>query len=303
MHENIMKNNLNIIKQITREAQSFWENTEGSPSKFPAFAKSLLLNLKFDSILVRELLDEALHTALPVQHYQTSSFSNFPICIAREKDVFLDLYFWVNSDTNIHSHSFVGAFMILEGQVQQTIFSFDQEVSAFEWLQIGKLRNESHLLLKPGACQEIKYLDEFIHQSLHTHEDNKITVTMCLRTKDIANVKLSSFMLPNIKLETIYLDLNYRKKMDACEFFYKLNSRLYKETILKTINSIDLKSRIGIMAFPSTAATQVSTELIALIEEETAREHGQEEWYQTFISARNFTHKVQAKLALLKNKT
>lgn len=297
-----MNNNLKIIKQITREAQSFWESSKENNSKFPSFAKNLLLSLPFDSISVSELLDEALHAALPLQHYQTNSFSNFPICLAREKDVFLDLYFWVNSDTNIHSHSFVGAFMVMEGQVQQTTYTFDQEISAFEWLQIGKLKNESNLVLRPGACQEIKYLDEFIHQSLHTHEGNSITITMCLRTKDIADVKLSSFILPNIKLETIYLDLNCRKKMDACEFFYKLNSQLYKPTILRTIKSIDLKSRISMMAFPMIAGTQISGEVMALIEEETALEHGQHEWYQAFISARNFMSRVQTKLSFLKSK-
>lgn len=90
----------------------------------------------------------------------------------------LEIYFWINSNTSTHDHSFEGAFTVLEGLSLQKLFKITPKTEnsvCFEYSE----EEVSHSFLNKGQVQKIKSGHDFIHKIIHLSIP---TVTLIIRT-------------------------------------------------------------------------------------------------------------------------
>lgn len=294
-----MNTKLDIVYQITREAQNAWDTLPDRINEFPAFAQTLLEKINLKEFLDTTLIESVLSTKLPTQYYNANEFSDFPICIASEKDVFTDLYFWSHADTSIHNHSFVGAFGVLTGEIHQTKFNFTLKERVFDWLSIGECRPIHQEVLKVGRVQKISFQDDFIHQSIHVHSPDTHTVTICLRTRHLPDCNLSSYTLPSIKMKGQFLSQENQKKMDGILYLFQRDPEQYKSTILRIIDSFSLETKVSILNLTVLPGRTIPTKFLDLLLNHLRLLHGDEAWFQEYIRAREFSSAVLAKMRLL----
>lgn len=118
-------------------------------------------------------------TSLPEQLDPRSNFGQPPLTVWRTDRFVVDLYFWVDTDTSTHDHSFSGAFTNLAGQSLNCTYRFEQGVRADEGVLLGNLLLDQSELLKPGDICAIPAGPRFIHRVWHLDSP---TITLVPRT-------------------------------------------------------------------------------------------------------------------------
>jgi hypothetical protein len=140
--------------------------------------------LQFENTLPLDLFEDELSNwtlqgNLPEQLNVYNGFGQPPVTLFNNGEFVVDLYFWTDIDTSLHSHSFAGAFKVLYGR------------SIHEQYDVKKIKNyssdiikteitvQSIELLKVGDCKEIVRGESFNHRLIHLDQP---TVTLCIRT-------------------------------------------------------------------------------------------------------------------------
>ena len=117
--------------------------------------------------------------SLPQQLDLRSNFGQPPLTVWRTDRFVVDLYFWVDTETSIHDHSFSGAFTNLTGQSLNCTYQFERGVQADEGVLLGSLLLDRAEHLKPGDICTITAGPKFIHRVWHL---DCPTITLVPRT-------------------------------------------------------------------------------------------------------------------------
>ena len=118
-------------------------------------------------------------SSLPQQLDPRSNFGQPPITVWRTDRFVVDLYFWVDTDTSTHDHSFSGAFTNLVGQSLNCTYRFEQGVEVDEGVLLGSLLLNRAELMNPGDTCAIPSGSKFIHRVWHL---DCPTITLVPRT-------------------------------------------------------------------------------------------------------------------------
>lgn len=117
--------------------------------------------------------------SLPSQLDPSSNFGQPPLTVWRTDRFVVDLYFWVDTDTSVHDHSFSGAFTNLSGESLNCIYRFEQAVPVDEGVLLGSLLLDRAERVKPGDVCTITAGPKFIHRVWHL---DCPTITLVART-------------------------------------------------------------------------------------------------------------------------
>lgn len=175
-----------------------------APNELARIAFETLAESDIDRHFSSETFSEILlHKKYPPHYYQMRNFSDAPFTLIRGEKMFLDLYFWRRSDTDIHCHHFTGAFKMLQGRQHQIVYQFEKEKKLFPFLEQGRLKTIEKRDFQRGQTQMIKLGGDFIHHTLH--DDTQVTVNLCLRTPTFPGRNLYSYLHHGYK----QLNMNY----------------------------------------------------------------------------------------------
>lgn len=117
--------------------------------------------------------------SLPPQLDLRSSFGQPPLTVWRTEGFVLDLYFWIDTETSAHDHSFSGAFTNLTGHSLNCIYRFEDARRHDEGLLTGALLLDRADYVRPGDVCPIAAGAQFIHRVWHL---DCPTVTLVART-------------------------------------------------------------------------------------------------------------------------
>lgn len=117
--------------------------------------------------------------SLPRQFDPRSSFGQPPLTVWGTQRFVLDLYFWVDTDTSVHDHSFSGAFTNLSGHSLNCAYRFEHAARVDEGVRTGSLVLDHAEYMKPGDICPIVAGPKFIHRVWHL---DCPTVTLVART-------------------------------------------------------------------------------------------------------------------------
>lgn len=154
-------------------------------------------------------LEEIINLELPAQFDNQNKFSEPPITLVDREHFVIDLYSWKNQNTNIHSHSFAGAFKNIKGYSLQKVYTLEEFSNEDIQSQL-EIEKEKTNLIRPGDIQIIKPGMDFLHEVFHL--DN-INITLTIRTKKPLTKQFNFYrngFLYNSQLE---VDSHLYKKM------------------------------------------------------------------------------------------
>jgi hypothetical protein len=108
-----------------------------------------------------------------------SGFGEPPLTLYWHPTFYIEALFWCTSTTSIHGHGFSGAFQVLAGSSVQSLYAFEPDVPGLQRCRLGRLRQTSAALLRPGSTQQILGGERFIHSVFHLGYPS---VTIVVRT-------------------------------------------------------------------------------------------------------------------------
>lgn len=172
---------VSALARIGEEIERRWSGRDYGRQFFHHIAADCLreaaFHRQFDEDEIIRWVNRA--KSLPPQLDLRSSFGQPPLTVWRTERFVLDLYFWIDTETSTHDHSFSGAFTNLIGHSLNCIYNFADATRHEEGLLTGTLRLDHADYVRPGDVCPIAAGAKFIHRVWHL---DCPTVTLVART-------------------------------------------------------------------------------------------------------------------------
>ena len=91
----------------------------------------------------------------------------------------IDIYFWIDPETSLHDHGFVGAFTNLAGESLHCVYGLGSVAEPAPGVILSSLDLQTVERLDQGSVRPILGGRKFVHRVWHI---SRPTVTMCVRT-------------------------------------------------------------------------------------------------------------------------
>lgn len=193
-----------FFKHLGEWVERDWSRSDFNLAAFPDTAVRALQACRPAEHLSAMDVVEWVHgtDALPAQMDIAAHFGNPPVTVFRARGFHIDVYYWLEGDTDIHQHAFCGAFTVLQGTSLQGIYTFEKGRVLHPRLIQGQLRLESLRLMKPGDIQPLAAGERFLHSVLHLDYP---TVTLLIRAEVPESGPQHSYKMPGLS----YLPLSF----------------------------------------------------------------------------------------------
>lgn len=120
-------------------------------------------------------------TAIP---QSDGSFGEPPIVPYRGRGFFIEVLYWLDATTDIHSHGFSGAFQVLHGASIHATYGFSEKTRVRSTLRVGHVAFRGVEHLRQGDVRPILAGDRFIHALFHLARPSVSVVVRTTREQD-----------------------------------------------------------------------------------------------------------------------
>jgi hypothetical protein len=156
---------MKLFQELGAELEEAWREKDYDEGIFPALAADALRRYNIPSKLTAwDVIEWTLEQPeLPPQKDPAANFGDPPITLFVAPLFYIDVYFWLDGTTDIHQHSFCGAFQVLLGSSIHSWYDFDRSDCVNSFVEIGSLRLKVCELLTVGDVQEIRAVHSLFH--------------------------------------------------------------------------------------------------------------------------------------------
>lgn len=200
---------LQIIDELGARLEERWRAADYDEREFPEMASHALSQARLPGQLSSDhLIDWGLTaTALPRQRDLEAKFGQPPLTLFSSPRFHIDALHWIDGSTNIHQHSFSGAFQVLAGSSIETRYAFDRERSFDGHFVMGRLRVITTALHEAGDVTPIRSGPSgLIHALFHL---DRPSVSIVVRTYHDDNAGPQfKFARPGIGTDPFFVEGN-----------------------------------------------------------------------------------------------
>lgn len=165
----------------------------------------------------KDILDWTFQSCLEVRQVdQPRLFGEPPIILYQAPRFYIEALFWFSGTTDIHEHSFSGAFTVLSGSSVHSHWRFDEEGAVNYRMRYGRLERVTSEILQPGGIRCIRSGDQLIHQLFHLEEPSVTVVVRTYREKH--RLPQYKYLLPGLAIDgedIVSLNLRRLRFIDA----------------------------------------------------------------------------------------
>lgn len=217
---------------------------------------------------------------LPEQLNVYNNFGQPPVTLFNNGKFVIDLYFWLYSDTSIHTHSFKGAFKVLYGESQQEIFHIEKKRDYLEDVRFNQFTVTEKKTLLQSQCQMITQGDDFCHRVIHLASP---TVTLCIRTiNDQKTPQWHQFenglsILKKEIPESIY------KSMFYFQYLIGQNQKLAKSFIKQLISNSSASLTVNLFEDVLSGSLGLEDQALELFQNAVLKKYEKGEWFKLYL--------------------
>lgn len=238
---------MKIFSDLGLSIDDRWRDANYSEPAFPeiaagALAEANLLETVTPWDIVRWLGSES---QLPKQQDPEGHFGNPPITLYSAARFYIDIYFWVDGTTQIHEHSFAGAFQVLTGSSIHSRYSFRKDVEINQHFHIGQMNLEAVELLQGGDIRQIIPGSNHIHALFHL---DRPSATITVRTFGLLNHQPQySYHRPYLAIDPFYKEPSLARKLQTVTMLLSLQGADHDDLIRDFIAGSDLQTAFLIL--------------------------------------------------------
>ena len=157
------------FKRLGQRIQEEWLPVHYDPRQLPAVAeRALREDAPHASIQPHDVSNWFLATASrPSQPNADTNFGQPPIAVYYHDHFYIEILVWLDGTTDIHQHSFDGAFCVLGGSSIHSTYRFHECARTSERVLLGDVEHLHSELLQPGDVRAIASGSSFIHSLFH----------------------------------------------------------------------------------------------------------------------------------------
>jgi hypothetical protein len=172
---------MKLFTELGALIENRWRSQNYHEKSFPGIAAQALAEFRLLERTDPWQIIRWVHstTNLPEQMDLDAAFGDPPITLYAGSRFYIDAYYWLDSTTSIHQHSFSGAFQLLLGSSVLSRYRFEKHQEINPRFLVGDILLNDVCLLRQGDIREIIAGPELIHSLFHL---DRPSVTVTVRT-------------------------------------------------------------------------------------------------------------------------
>ena len=239
---------MEIFQQLGLVVENLWRETNYSEEAFPEIATRALdeIDLGKRGVTPWEIVRWVhAESQLPKQPDIEATFGNPPITLYCGSRFFVDIYFWLDGTTDIHQHSFAGAFQVLTGSSIHSQYRFQQEQAINEHFLLGRVLLDDVELLREGDIRQIIPGREHLHSLFHL---DRPSCTITVRTFGLSSKQPQySYRKPYIATNPFYKDPTLIRRLQTVSTLLNLQAPDQDELIRELLSISDFQTTFLIL--------------------------------------------------------
>jgi hypothetical protein len=277
---------MNIFKELASQVDQIWAKEKNNLSAFTAIATEALKNFNYDWSL--EKLDAEVqkwllkNATLPQQMSLHNSFGQPSITVFNNNRFVVDLYFWVDFDTSIHSHGFRGAFRLLHGESLQENFRVKTSETVSESIMLVDLSDVSFKRLTAGDTQPIAPGLQLTHRVVHLANP---TITLCLKTVNEPDLKQWNYLSSGLAMERQVMTVELAKKIYFYQYLLAHDRTQADSFLIAFLNELSISAQVLVYETAANRALDLNENTIDLITETIIEKHESSAWWPPYEKA------------------
>ena len=239
---------MELFRELGAEIEETWRDQNYNEEGFPAIAAEALGRANLPSkVSAWEIIEWTLRQSeLPPQKDPGAKFGDPPITLFAGPRFYIDAYFWLGGTTEIHQHSFWGAFQVLLGSSIHSWYEFDAPESINSFLELGTMRLKTCELLNVGNIQEIRAGRQYIHSLFHLDQPS---VTIVVRTvTSPLYLPQFSYHKPSLALDPFFDHTTTTRKLQSIRALLHVDQPDADRMISELLETSDLQTSFAILS-------------------------------------------------------
>jgi len=269
---------MKIFEELAAQVAKEWQKRDHNLEAFTAIATTALADFKYDwslEILNRQLRSWALReSARPAQISVYNTFGQPSITLFNNERFAVDLYFWVDFDTSIHSHGFRGAFKVIHGESLQEVFRTPVLETISDDLIIVDMADAKVEKLAQGSVRSIAPGSDLTHRVIHLTNP---TVSLCVKTINEPVLKQWTYLPSGLAIQRQNLSADLIKKVYVCQ--YLLSQAGGEEFLSSLLDGLKRSEQIHLYEEIASGALGLREEVVEAMTGAILGRHESEKWW------------------------
>ncbi|HMF57607.1 MAG TPA: hypothetical protein VK619_14790 [Pyrinomonadaceae bacterium] len=233
---------MKVFQELGALIEERWKDKNYDDEIFPAIAEQALMEA---DLLNRVDPWEIVRwtqttTQLPLQQDIDAKFGNPPITLYNGSRFYVDIYFWLDGTTEIHQHSFCGAFQVLAGSSIHSHHQFELVREINSRFLVGHTELKSVKLLREGDVQKILPGNQYIHALFHLERPS---ATITVRTQGLPKeLPQYSYLKPHIAHDPFYKETQIIRRLQTTSLLLHMKHPEADSFIADLISNADFQT-------------------------------------------------------------
>lgn len=182
---------------------------------------------------------------LPRQQDPHAKFGDPPITLFVGQRFHIDVYYWLDSTTAIHQHTFSGAFQVLLGGSVQSNYEFKGKREINSHLVVGDISLKDVSLLGKGDIQEIHSGPRFIHSLFHLERPS---ATIVIRSSFAAGKPVQfNYLKPHLAINPFFDEPWMARKVQTVSLLLSANHPEADQIIGDLLDAADFHTTFAVL--------------------------------------------------------
>lgn len=274
------------IEMLGESVERAWKTAGNEVKDFTAIATRALEDLKETSTLnhIEEWVTGWMlkNPVLPKQISVANNFGQPSVTIFNNGRFVVDLYFWVDFDTSIHSHGFRGAFRVLHGQSLHETFRTPEIKKFADDVRLVDMSQVEREILKVGDIRTIAPGLDLTHRVVHLENP---TITLCIRTVNEEALKQWTYLSTGLSIRKEEVTADLAKKIYYFQYLLGQKGESALHFLRVLLDSHSLSQQIHLYEEVASELFGLRSEVAQIVVEEIVAKHEASEWWKLYENA------------------
>lgn len=208
----------NFFHELGARTQQEWRGRNFDDEALPEAALAALRALPPSEHITCEDLWRGFLAAEELPEQNASTFGEPPLIVYQGRRFHIEVLHWLTTTTEIHGHSFFGAFHVLAGSSLHAWYAFEETRRVSSTFSIGQVRLDGVEHLTRGATRPIRGAD-LPHALFHLDQPS---ITVVIRTEH-SLAKQYQFLPPHVAFDSRSVDATQRRKAELVAMMGRLD--------------------------------------------------------------------------------
>lgn len=166
-----------------------------------------------------------------------SRFGQPPVTVYAGRRFYIEVLFWFDGTTEIHQHSFDGAFAVLAGSSVHSTYDFHEHARTSTRLLVGDVAHRSSEMLRRGDVRAIRAGRSFIHSLFHM---DRPSVSVVVRSPAASDAGVQyQYVPPYVAVDAFDKDLWNRRATDFIDVAFDMRDPQSADLLLDALRNSD----------------------------------------------------------------